>query len=286
MSAPDVALADLAHDTASRPTSAFGPDGKTVIVAMDHALTSGQVSGLARPVSVAQTILQARPDATIASSGTGAAMTRMPTDVPWFLTADFYATSQWPGVAGDEERHAVLFGARHAASLGAAGLKCLWVHGRRDGAAQLEGLRAIAGLIEDARVHDVPVMVESVLWGRTLAPEREHDGVLVANAARMAFELGADVIKVALPDDVRPLAQVASALPVPIVVMGGPAHDPKTLFRSVRDALDGGVRGVALGRNVWQHRDPAAMVRALRALVHDDASVGAALDVLSDTASS
>ena len=62
----------------------------------------------------------------------------------------------------------------------------------------------------------------------------------------------------------------------PIVVMGGPVADPRGLFARIRTVLDAGVRGVALGRNVWGAREPVAMVAALRALVHDGAAPEAA----------
>ena len=258
------------------PAPLLAADGRGVIVALDHALTAGHVAGLRRPATLLADLAAAGADAVIAAPG-GARLARMAApQLPVLMTVDYYGTSTTPGEAGALEQHALLFGAEHAASLGARGLKCLWVHGRRDRDAQVNALRSTAALLERARAVGLPVMLEAVLWGGDLAPEREHDGALVAHAARMAFELGADLIKVALPDDVAPLADVAAALPVPIVVMGGPATDPRGLFARIRTALDAGVRGVALGRNVWSSPEPMAMVAALRALVHDAASPDAA----------
>lgn len=259
------------------PSPFLAADGRSVIVALDHALTAGHVAGLRRPAPLLADLATAGADAVIAAPGGARLAREAAPQLPVLMTVDYYGTTTTPGEAGTLEQHALLFSAAHAKALGASGLKCLWVHGRRDPDAQLAALRATAGLLDEARSLGLPVMVEAVLWGGDLAPAREHEGALVAHAARMAFELGADLIKVALPDDVGPLADVAASIPVPIVVMGGPVADPRGLFARIRTVLDAGVRGVALGRNVWAAREPMTMVAALRALVHDGAPPEAAL---------
>jgi len=254
----------------------LGADGRAVVVALDHALAGGQVPVLDRPRPILERVCAARPDGLILTAGM--ASLRPPGAAPWLLTADYYATSLTPGASGDVELHVPLWSPDHALRLGASGLKCLLVYGRRDPAVQRANVRFVAELLEAAHGVGLPVMVEAVLWGADLAPEREHDGALVAHAARTAFELGADVIKVALPDDLGPLARLAQSIPVPLLLMGGPARDPAELFPRLRAALDAGIRGVALGRNVWGDAQPGRMVAALHDLVHGDASVADALD--------
>lgn len=258
----------------------LGPDGRTVIVALDHALATGQAAGLDDPAGVLAEIADAGADAAILTPGAARLRAGAAGALPWLLTADYYATSVDAGTPGDEELHGVLWSAEHAAALGADGIKCLWIHGQTDPERHLRSLRQVARLMEDAHRAGLPVMVEAVLWGPRLAPGFEQDGELVANAARMAFELGADLIKVAMPHDATSLQQVARSVPVPIVAMGGPAHDPRVLFTHVRRVLDAGLAGVALGRNVWKAERPERMVAALRALVHDGASDADALALL------
>ena len=267
-------------------TPLLGTDGRTVIVALDHALAAGQAAGLDDPAALLATFAAGPVDATILTPGGARIRDAVAPRLPWLLTADYFATSVDPGHPADAEIHGVLWSAEHAARLGAAGLKCLWVHGQSDAEAHLRSLRQVATLVEAAHRVGLPVMVEAVLWGPRLAAEHEHDGERVANAARMAFELGADLIKVAMPDDVAPLARLASAVPVPIVAMGGPAHDPALLFARIRRVLDAGLRGVALGRNVWRASRPDRMVQALYAMVHDDRSDGEALAIVHGAAAS
>jgi fructose-bisphosphate aldolase/2-amino-3,7-dideoxy-D-threo-hept-6-ulosonate synthase len=42
--------------------------------------------------------------------------------------------------------------------------------------------------------------------------------------------------------------------------------------------MDGGAAGVSMGRSIFQHDDPEAIARAVSAIVHDDATVDAALE--------
>jgi DhnA family fructose-bisphosphate aldolase class Ia len=70
---------------------------------------------------------------------------------------------------------------------------------------------------------------------------------------------------------------------VPVVVLGGAkAADDRSVLQAVAEALGTGAAGVAIGRNVWQHHDPAGMTRALVALVHGGATVGEALGEISE----
>lgn len=256
----------------------FAADGKTVIVAIDHALGSGQVPPLDRPAPLLAQVVEGRPDGLILTPG----MARLLDSdaAPWLLTADYYASSTLPGGAGDDEIHTLAFDAASARTRGASGLKCLLVYGVRDPERLARNVVDVAHLIDDAHDAGLPVMVEAVLWGRGIAASDQRDATMVAHAARAAFEIGADVIKIPLPDDLDAVAKLTSALPVPIVAMGGPASDPVGLFAHLEGAIAAGIRGVALGRNVWQSPDPAAFTRALRALVHDGATAADALVLL------
>ena len=257
-------------------------DGRTVIVALDHALASGQVAGLTRPGASLRRLAGARPDGFIVPMGMGGLSRTAAPDVPWLLTADVYATSTLPGRAGERDVHAVVWSAADAARAGASGLKVLLVFGRRDPGAFERELRDVAGLISGARDVGLPVMVETVLWGPTVAAGDEDDAKMVADAARTGFELGADVLKIAVPDDLGPLRELTSGLPVPIVLMGGPANDPAAMFASLDAALDAGAAGVALGRNVWTHPSPVDYVEALHLLVHGREGPARALAALDE----
>jgi DhnA family fructose-bisphosphate aldolase class Ia len=60
---------------------------------------------------------------------------------------------------------------------------------------------------------------------------------------------------------------------------GGKVSDFEILTRT-NELMDQGARGIVYGRNVIHHENPGAMTRALMAVVHDGASVDAAISIL------
>ena len=97
---------------------------------------------------------------------------------------------------------------------------------------------------------------------------------------RQAAELGADVIKADPTDDLDAYGRVIEAAGVPVLVRGGGRVGDEELLRRTRAVLDRGARGIVYGRNIIQHPAPAAITRALMAVVHADASVAEALDLM------
>ena len=71
------------------------------------------------------------------------------------------------------------------------------------------------------------------------------------------------------------------ASPIPVVILGGAKMDSdRDILKTVRGMTDAGGSGVAFGRNIFQHRDPGSLVRAISRIVHDDAGVEEALELL------
>jgi DhnA family fructose-bisphosphate aldolase class Ia len=89
----------------------------------------------------------------------------------------------------------------------------------------------------------------------------------------MAFECGADIIKTNYTGDPKSFKEIVDSVPVPVIVLGGAKGELKGIFQGVRDAMDSGAKGVAFGRNVFQHENPPMMVNALKELVYNGAGV-------------
>ena len=104
-----------------------------------------------------------------------------------------------------------------------------------------------------------------------------RDARYLALSCRIAAELGAHVVKTYYCDDFH---KVVEGCPVPLVVAGGPKLETEMdVFHLTYDALHDGAVGVDMGRNIWQNDHPVAMIRAVRAIVHEGASVKEAADV-------
>jgi putative autoinducer-2 (AI-2) aldolase len=119
----------------------------------------------------------------------------------------------------------------------------------------------------------VPVMAVTAV-GKEL---EKRDARYLALACRIAAELGARVVKTYWCEGFE---KVVDGCPVPVVMAGGPKADSeREVFEFVHDGLQKGAIGVNLGRNIWRHPHPVAMIRALRSLIHENATVNEASEL-------
>jgi len=136
---------------------------------------------------------------------------------------------------------------------------------------QLQDLGEVA---DECEKYGMPLMAMTYVRG----PDVEVNVENVAHATRLGAELGADVVKTAYTGDSDEYEHVTEGCPVPVVIAGGPkAETKREVLRDIRDAMDAGARGVAMGRNVFQQEDVEAMTRAVSRVVHDGESVEEAM---------
>jgi DhnA family fructose-bisphosphate aldolase class Ia len=166
-----------------------------------------------------------------------------------------------------------VYGAAEAVRLGAhAVMNMLYVHHEEEDRIFAEA----AALISECHAGGIPVILESLPFG--IGRPADYTPENIGLAVRAAAELGADIVKTAYPGDKAAFADIVAAALVPVIVLGGaPTDDERAFLQDVRDAIDAGAVGIAIGRNVWAHPQPAKMARALHAIVHGGASVEAAL---------
>jgi putative autoinducer-2 (AI-2) aldolase len=105
----------------------------------------------------------------------------------------------------------------------------------------------------------------------------KRDARYLSLCCRIAAELGASVVKTYWCEDFE---KVTSTCPVPVVMAGGPqCETERQVFDFVYDGMQRGAIGVNLGRNVWQHPHPVPVLRALRAIIHENATAAEADDM-------
>lgn len=121
----------------------------------------------------------------------------------------------------------------------------------------------------------VPLLVMAYPRGPQIKDPKAVEMVKIV--ARSAAELGADLIKVPFTGDSDSFREVvAGALGVPVVIAGGAKDDDLTVLKMVEASLQAGGSGVAMGRNVFQHKSPANFIKATAAVVHAGQSAEAA----------
>jgi putative autoinducer-2 (AI-2) aldolase len=129
-----------------------------------------------------------------------------------------------------------------------------------------ESLLNLSKLVDDGEKYGIPVMAVTAV-GKEM---EKRDARYLALCCRIAAELGAHVVKTYWCEEFE---KVTEGCPVPVVMAGGPQVDTELeVFEFVHDGIQKGAVGVNLGRNVWQNDFPVAMIKALRAIIHENAT--------------
>jgi DhnA family fructose-bisphosphate aldolase class Ia len=134
----------------------------------------------------------------------------------------------------------------------------------------------------DCDRYGMPLMIEPLV----MAPNSARGGYMVDGDAqkivtlvRLAREMGADIVKADPTSDPAEFHRVVEAARCPVLVRGGGKEDLKQVLARSRVLLDQGAVGMVYGRNVYQHRNPSAVVSALMAMIHRGAGAQAAWDL-------
>ncbi len=124
----------------------------------------------------------------------------------------------------------------------------------------------LAHLVNECEEYGIPVLAVTAV-GKEL---EKRDARYLGLACRIAAELGAQFVKTYYCEDFH---KVAESCPVPTVIAGGPKLETELdAMRMAYDALQAGAVGVDMGRNIWQSEQPVAMIRAIRSVVHEEAT--------------
>ncbi len=130
----------------------------------------------------------------------------------------------------------------------------------------------------------MPMMVEPLVF----RPNSEAGGYMVdgdetkiVHLVRQAVELGADVIKADPTSDVdRYHKVIEAAADIPVLVRGGGRVSDEEILTRTQGLMQQGARGIVYGRNIIQHPNPAGIVRALMAMVHEGAGIDESLAMI------
>jgi class I fructose-bisphosphate aldolase len=129
----------------------------------------------------------------------------------------------------------------------------------------------------------LPLMVEPIPFERRDGHYHDvADEERLVPLVRQAVEAGADIVKAGILSTEGAMRRAIRVCgDVPYLARGGSKGDDREVLTLTRHLLDCGAAGVVFGRNIFQHDRPVAMASALKALIHDDASVDSAAAALS-----
>ncbi len=233
----------------------FRNDRRAVVIALDHAQFKGPMDGLRSMPEAVEQAASGGADGVILNPGAlRDCVSRYAGRCALILRITGASTDANPIF----DYHRPIASVERAAALGADAVIAMGFLGSSGEAASLALLAEIAA---DCDRWGMPLVAEMLIAD----PAKSNDIPSIARGARVAYELGADVVKVYGAGEPT-FAEVPKSCPLPVLVAGGAtAEDP---VGTAREAVRRGAAGVAFGRTVFGAKDPAAVVRSLVAAVH------------------
>ncbi|MCL2425226.1 MAG: aldolase [Oscillospiraceae bacterium] len=261
------------NNTTHRKNHIFASDKKTFIMAMDHGANFNVLPGLKYPGRIIREVANAGVDAFLATPGMATYFADdflgkgliLRVDGGVSFLGDHSKPIQWVVTAEDALR------------LGADSIITMCFPGSTF---ENEILSNLSRVIMDAHRWGLPVTAEALPRGF----EKSDDARTPENitfACRQSVEFGADIIKTIYTGDQDSFQNLTDSVYAPVVILGGAKKVPeRQLLQEIKDAMEAGGAGVAMGRNIWGHEQPAKYSAAIAKLIHEDCSVDIALKEL------
>ncbi len=237
------------------------PNGRGVVVATDHPMYMWPARGLDDRGALIAEVADAGADGVIATYGTLRDHADAFGSAKKILKLDLKALSVGGYQDGD---HAVCWTLEDAQRIGADAVLTFVQVGAPDELTALTAAARIAAACDEQGF----AYVCEIMPVESQAYPNPFDADAIAACARVAAELGAHVVKTTIPN---PPEAITGAVEcgLPIFLAGGdPQPTEDSFLEQIRQAVEAGAQGVAVGRNVWGGEDPARMVRKLREVVH------------------
>jgi len=252
----------------NRMSQIIKPDGKCFFLPIDHGYFQGPTTCLERPEETIKPLLP-YADALFVTRG----VLRNSID-PAKTKPVILRVSGGTSMVGESlENEGLTTSIEEILRLNATAVGMSVFIGTKYEKQTLMNLSKLVNMCED---YGIPVMAVTAV-GREL---EKRDARYLALCCRIAAELGARVVKTYWCEDFE---KVTNGCPAPVVMAGGPkCKNEREVFDFVHDGMQKGAIGINLGRNVWQHPYPVAMMRALHAVVHKKATPKEADDIFKE----
>jgi len=251
-------------------------DGRTVIVPMDHGVTLGPIDGLIDMPATVDKVADGGADAVLGHVGLPLMGHRgYGRDIGLILHLSASTT-----LAPDPNHKVLVSSVERAIKYGADAVSVHVNLGAADEGMMLRDLGQVAMACEE---WSVPLV--AMVYTRGEKVGSEYDVGVVKHAARVAAELGADVVKVNYTGSEETFREVVEGCGgdrpggIKVVIAGGEktGTDRETIDM-VDGALRAGASGVSIGRNAFQHRAPEKIVAAIVGMVHGGLTADDALN--------
>lgn len=255
----------------NRLSKIFAADGKSITLALDGYYFSPKTDGVDRTINSLPKLVDNGLDCALASYGMIQNYQTLFNNTNYVLRVDS-TVNVYDSTVPDTT---FLYGINDALKLGADGVVCMTFPGAFN--EEKSHLMAVE-LTKQCAEWNMPLIIEALPFGYPVTTPESNQPKFIATAARVAEELGADVVKTRFTgtDDDKLIIEATN---VPVLALGGPKTDIHGYFKFVKHCMDIGAKGVAVGRNITQDPNPVGVVAGLNKIIHQQGSPEEALDV-------
>lgn len=246
--------------------------GKTIVVPIDHGTTVGPINGVIDMKSTIQKVADGGANAIVEHKGlVDDGLRGEGPDIGLIIHLSASTSlSPYPNAK------TLVCSVEEALKLGADAVS---IHVNLGDADEKEMLRDFGEVSFQARSWGMPLL--AMIYPRGEKITNEYDVEVIKHAARVGCEMGADIVKVSYTGSPETFAQVTEGCSVPVVIAGGEKMDSdREILEMVKGSIDAGGAGVSIGRNVFQHRTPDKIVKAMAKIIHEKSSIEEALEIL------
>ncbi len=231
--------------------------GRTVMLAIDHGYFLGPTTGLEQPRKTIEPLI---PYADVIMPTRGVLRTSVDPnfDIPVVLRVSGGNSI----ICKDLSNEGITTSIEEAIRLNAAGVALSIYVGAEH---EHQTLMNLSALVNEAERYGIPVLAVTAI-GKDMTRDARYLGL----ACRIAAELGAHFVKTYYCENFE---EVVEGCPVPLVIAGGKKLPEKEALQLTYNAINSGAVGVDMGRNIFQSENPVAMIKAVRAIVHENATV-------------
>lgn len=240
---------------------------KTLIVPMDHGMSDGPIKGL---INMEKTIKEVSKNSNAVLMHKGLVKNAVGNMNSAGLIVHLSAGTM---LSPDPLNKVIVTSVSEALSMGADAISVHINVGNIDTSKNLEEIGKIS---RESNMLGIPLIM--MMYPRGDKINNEKDVKFVKIAARIGAELGADIIKTNYTGDKDSFREVVEGCPVPVIIAGGLKGDDFEILSMIKDAMDSGAAGVALGRNSFQHKNPSSFLKAVSLIIHKNYEVKQAIN--------
>lgn len=247
-------------------------NGKTLIVPMDHGISIGPINGIIDLKTTIQKVAVGGANAIIEHKGLiGEGLRGAGPDIGLIIHL-----SASTCLSPHPNAKTIVCTVEEAIKLGADAVS---VHVNLGDEDEKEMLNDFGRISRECREWGMPLLAMVYARGDKI-PNGFETGV-VKHSARVAAEVGADIVKVPYTGSVESFREVTDGCSIPVVIAGGEKMDSdREILEMVRGSIDAGGSGISIGRNIFQHKNPEKIVQAMSAIIHTEISADEAMKFL------